>query len=131
MSTMTVYYYIILIVLVAWAGWRLWTDFQARRAAKYLNNDEFSKGLHDGQIVDLRERKDFNAGHVLGARSMPYSMFKTSYQQLRQDMPVYLYDQGKSLSRRAAVLLKKNGFTEIYILNHGFVRWDGKTKAAK
>ena len=38
---------------------------------------------------------------------MPYSMLKTTIGSLRKDQPVYLYDQKKALSIRAANLLRK------------------------
>ncbi|GMA54164.1 hypothetical protein GCM10025857_55210 [Alicyclobacillus contaminans] len=50
---------------------------------------------------------------------------------IRKDLPVYLYDTGKSLSVRAANKLRKNGYTDIYILKEGFNGWQGKKKSKK
>ena len=50
---------------------------------------------------------------------------------LRADLPVYLYDEGMTLSTQAASWLAKQGFQQVYILDGGFAKWTGKTKKAK
>ncbi|MGH2239503.1 rhodanese-like domain-containing protein, partial [Enterococcus faecalis] len=45
-----------------------------------------------------------------------------------KDQPVYLYDQMKALSIRAANLLRKNDYTDIYILKGGYDGWTAKVK---
>ncbi|UQS85303.1 rhodanese-like domain-containing protein [Apilactobacillus apisilvae] len=104
------------------------TRIRANRAANIINEEDFQKGSHRGQIVDLRETKDFDSGHILGARSMPYSTIKTFYGNIRSDMPVYLYDQGMNISMRTAIFLSKKGYKTIYILKSGYRNWNGKTK---
>ncbi len=68
--------------------------------------------MRKAQVIDVREKKVFDAGHILGARSVPYSTMRAYYQQIRKDLPVYLYDQGKTMSSRSAVLLKKSMVTK-------------------
>ena len=41
---------------------------------------------------------------------------------------IYLYEEGVSIAGRCAYRLKKNGYTNIYILKHGFEAWNGKVK---
>ena len=53
------------------------------------------------------------------------------YKRQRADMPIYLYDEGMTVSTQAAVYLNKHGFKQLYILKDGYVRWEGKTKKAK
>ncbi len=77
------------------------------------------------------KKKDFNAGHILGARNIPYSTLRAYYKGLRKDVPIYLYDQGKEMSTRAAIFLHKQGYNNISILKTGYNRWDGKTKKGK
>jgi hypothetical protein len=48
--------------------------------------------------------------------------------ELRKDQPIYLYEEGVSIAGRCAYRLKKNGYTNIYILKHGFDAWNGKVK---
>jgi rhodanese-related sulfurtransferase len=107
---------------------QLYLWWRGRRVAKLLENDDFRAGMHKAQIIDLREKSNFDSGHILGARNMPFSQFKVFKGSLRKDMPIYLYDQGKALSIRAAAQLYKLGYRKLYILKDGFERWDGKTK---
>lgn len=130
MSTMTLYTIILLILLVVFALWRLYGVYQRNQAAKLIDEKTFKEGMRKAQVIDVREKRDFDAGHILGARNIPYSTMRSFYQQIRKDLPVYLYDQGKEMSARAAILLKKNGYEDIYILKTGYSRWDGKTKKA-
>lgn len=123
---------IILIIILAWIlGVQLYTWLLGKKVAKIVEKDEFKAGMKKAQLIDLRELDSFKASHILGARNMPFSQFKLYQGSLRKDMPVYLYDQGKSISIRAAAKLHKVGFKEIVILNGGFAKWDGKIKKAK
>ena len=76
----------------------------------------------------VREKTEFDAGHILGARNIAYSAFKQRYQEIRKDQPIYLYDQNSMLSGRCAAILKKNGYKNIFILKGGYAGWDGKVK---
>jgi len=130
-SGWTVYTIVLIILIAVWGGWQLTTIIRRNRVAKLIDAETFEAGIRTAQVVDLREKKDFDAGHILGARNFPYSTFKGYHSQLRQDLPVYLYDQGKTLSTRAAIMLGKDGFKQIFILKNGYVRWEGKTKKTK
>ena len=130
-SGLTVSWLILLLILVVWGGWQLITVIRRNQIAKVIDEDTFQAGIRTAQVVDLREKKYFDAGHILGARSIPYSTFKAYHNQLRSDLPVYLYDQGKALSTRAALMLSKEGYDQIFILKTGYARWQGKTKKTK
>lgn len=127
-STMTLYTIVLLILLVIFGIWRLWGIYQRNQAATLIDEKAFQEGMRTAQVIDVREKKDFDAGHILGARNIPYSTMRSFYQQIRKDLPVYLYDQGKEMSARSAILLKKHGYGDIYILKTGYARWEGKTK---
>ncbi|KIS04114.1 rhodanese-like domain-containing protein [Paucilactobacillus wasatchensis] len=122
---------VIVLVVIAWLLNRLYQYAQRRRYANVLTEDEFTQGMHRAQIIDLREKNDFDRGHILGARNVPLSVMKQRYVEIRNDMPVYLYDQGMALSTRASVMLGKKGYTDISILKSGYARWNGKTKSKK
>ena len=76
-------------------------------------------------MIDVREKDTFDAGHILGAQHAIQHV-KTTIGSLRKDQPVYLYDQKKALSIRAANLLRKNGYTDIYILKAAMMAGLGK-----
>lgn len=101
---------------------------RSRRAAKLVDNQELKNAMHHAQIIDVREEDAFKNGHILGARNIPFSQFKMYIGGIRKDMPVYLYEQGKALALRCAIILKKEGFDNIFVLKGGYNKWDGKKK---
>ena len=128
MSILLVINGILLVIVLAMVFNELYLKIMVKRSAKMLTEEEFKETMRKAQVIDVREKDTFDAGHILGARSMPYSMLKTTIGSLRKDQPVYLYDQKKALSIRAANLLRKNGYTDIYILKGGYDGWTGKVK---
>ena len=62
---------------------------------------------------------------------MPYCQFIINKSCLGKDMPVYLYETGRTIATRAVVQLYKDGFRDLYILKSGYDRWDGKKKKSK
>lgn len=128
MSILWVINGILLVIVLAMVFNELYLKIMVKRSAKMLMEEEFKETMRKAQVIDVREKDTFDAGHILGARSMPYSMLKTTIGSLRKDQPVYLYDQKKALSIRAANLLRKNGYTDIYILKGGYDGWTGKVK---
>ncbi|EPI21709.1 rhodanese-like protein [Enterococcus faecalis] len=128
MSILWVINGILLVIVLAMVFNELYLKIMVKRSAKMLTEEEFKETMRKAQVIDVREKDTFDAGHILGARSMPYSMLKTTIGSLRKDQPVYLYDQKKALSIRVANLLRKNGYTDIYILKGGYDGWTGKVK---
>lgn len=124
----TVSWILLIVILVGWIGYTLFKGHQVKQVATYVDNDQFKSRERSAQVIDLREKNNFNSGHILGARNIPYSTLKNFYVQIRADLPVYLYDQGSTISKRAALFLAKNGYHKIYILKSGYQNWDGKEK---
>lgn len=122
---------VLLIIILAFAGVWLWNKIQAKSMGGELTNEEFKQGMRKAQIVDLREKAPFKRKHIDGARSLPYTMIKYNFSELRSDLPVYLYSDSLTVTLRAARFLKKKGFTSIHWLKGGFENWDGRTKVSK
>ncbi len=116
----------IVLALAAWIGFNYW---RLRRAATLLENEEFAAKIHGGQLIDLRDPAEFRRKHILGARNIPYEQLKQSLGAIRKDKPVLIYenDRGQRVTP-AALLLKKEGYQEIYILSYGLNDWNGKVK---
>lgn len=120
--------------LIAWAanwGWNKYRKARLKAVGGEIEPEVFESSMRKAQIIDLRERKDFDKGHILGARNMPYSVIKERMGELREDLPVYLYDAAGELSVPAASKLKKAGFEKVFFLKKGYQNWSGKTKAKK
>ncbi|CAH0345708.1 Sulfurtransferase [Bacillus sp. CECT 9360] len=85
-------------------------------------------GYRKAQLIDVREPNEFEAGHILGARNIPLTQLKTRLKELRTDKPIYLYCQSGLRSGRAAQMLHRKGYKELYHLKGGFKQWSGKIK---
>jgi rhodanese-related sulfurtransferase len=119
---------ILLVIILAMVGEFVWSYFRVKWAATVIDEETFRKGMRKAQVIDVRDKADFDAGHILGARNIPAGYMKQLGSSLRKDQPVYLYDKRRSMSGRAAITLKKQGFKDLFILKEGFDGWTGKVK---
>lgn len=116
----------VLLVLGAWMGFNYW---RLKQAATLLDNQAFADKMRGGQLIDLREPSDYRRKHILGARNIPYQQLKQSLGAIRKDKPVLLYENERGqLATPAALYLKKQGYTDIFILAQGLNAWTGKVK---
>ena len=118
-------------IVLAMAAWMGYNYLRIRRAAKIVDNTEFEALIRKGQLIDVREPAEFHRKHILGARNIPSSQLKSSLAALRKDKPILLYEnqRGQRVTN-AALYLKKQGFSEIYILSYGLDSWNGKVKTS-
>ncbi|MBA4535793.1 rhodanese-like domain-containing protein [Bacillus aquiflavi] len=123
--------YFLLILLGAIITYSLITWLYQRKIVKPLTEDEFRAGYRKAQLIDVRESNEFDAGHILGARNIPLSQMKIRLQEIRPDKPVYLYDHTGIRSGRAAQMLHRKGYKQLYYLQGGFKKWTGKIKKKK
>lgn len=126
---MVVNYYVLGAVVLAMILYFVITMLRLRKAVSNLTQEQFIEGYRKSQLIDVREPKEFEAGHILGARNIPYSQFRQRHNEIRPDKPVYLYDQNTGKSSRAALFLKKKGYTQLFQLQGGFRTWTGKVKS--
>ncbi len=131
MSFLTTINIFLLSIVLIYAVYKLYFFIMRKRTAKMLTQEEFQEKMRSAQVIDVREKEEFNRGHILGARSIPYTISKAHKEYLtaiRKDKPIYLYDNKVNMAIYMSKLLKKEGFTDIYILKDGYSGWTGKTK---
>ncbi|WP_420849961.1 rhodanese-like domain-containing protein [Psychrobacillus vulpis] len=116
----------IIVALLVYAGIQA---FRLKKAVTNLTQEKFIEGYRKAQLIDVREPKEFEAGHILGARNIPSSQLRQRFKEIRPDKPVYLYCQSGARSARAAMFLKKKGYTQLNQLQGGFRGWTGKIKS--
>lgn len=114
--------------VVIWGIYKLVNLLRYRKVAHALDNEAFKQDIRKAQLIDVREKDTFKRKHILGARNIPYSQLKQRQVELRHDQPIYLYDNGNRQSLKAALVLKKAGYTDLYYLKNGFEQWNGRTK---
>ncbi|WP_227521455.1 MULTISPECIES: rhodanese-like domain-containing protein [Bacillus] len=121
--------YVLLGITAAIIIYSIVTVLYQRKIITSLSEEEFRAGYRKAQLIDVREPKEFDGGHILGARNIPVSQFKMRMKEIRPDQPVYLYCQNTMRSGRAAHLLRRKGYKNLYQLKGGFKKWGGKIKA--
>lgn len=77
------------------------------------------------QIVDLRPDAAFVAGHIYGARSVPFTELDERHRDLRRDAALVLVDAGDGKGIGASNFLKNLGFSAVLTLEGGLASWPG------
>ncbi len=78
------------------------------------------------QLVDVRTSGEFQSGHIKKAININYmdaANFQKSFEKLNKDKPLYLYCRSGARSQKAARRLVEMGFSQIYDLKGGYMRW--------
>lgn len=76
-------------------------------------------------ILDVREAKDFAAGHLPRARNIPLKDLAGRVGELAKfkDKPVIVTDKGGTRAAAACRLLQKSGFSNVHHLKGGVTAW--------
>lgn len=125
------FFTLMIIAMLIYSLYQLFLWIQRKRSAKYMTADELKEYGRHIQLLDVREKAEYDAKHILGARNVPYTYLKQGLVDVRYDQPICLYDDYVFVSGRAAALLKKVGHKDIYILKGGLEEWTGKVKISK
>jgi len=78
------------------------------------------------QLVDVRTSKEYQGGHIKNALNIDFynaSNFAESFEKMDKSKPVYLYCRSGARSQKAARRLVDMGFSQIYDLKGGYMRW--------
>lgn len=81
---------------------------------------------HDAVFIDVREREEWDAGHIENARHLPLSALQKDsglFKPPEKGGCCVVYCQKGGRSRKAAEILLRAGFTNIYSLKGGYDAW--------
>lgn len=98
------------------------TEVQLKKAEDVIPQIE----REDWQLVDVRTPEEINRGYLKGTdHFFDYNStkFEKQVEILDKSRPVLLICRSGARSHRAAQLLVKKGFTEVYDLEGGLMRW--------
>ena len=80
----------------------------------------------DALVLDVREDKEFTAGHIPKARHIPLSALANRLTELEKfkHKPIVVNCRSGQRSARACSILKKNGFENAVNLAGGIMAWE-------
>ncbi len=78
------------------------------------------------QILDVRTPDEFSSDHIENAKNVNWlgSTFISDVQKMHKSVPVFVYCKSGGRSQKAAEKLNELGFTTIYQLEGGILKWE-------
>ncbi|HEY6407271.1 MAG TPA: rhodanese-like domain-containing protein [Ktedonobacteraceae bacterium] len=89
-----------------------------------MSIDELHTIYHDQAILDVRDKSEWDEGHIKGAKHVPYYFIEERYQELDSSMPLVVICAGGQRSTIACSLLQKHGFTQLLNVLGGMDTWN-------
>lgn len=72
-------------------------------------------------IIDVRERDEFQKGHLINAKNIPLSELRGRLDEVPTDQPVYLYCRTGQRSYNAIMALQHRGFDNVVNISGSFL----------
>ena len=97
------------------------------RKMKSISAAEFQtvKQSEEVVLIDVREKDEYQVGHIPGADNFPLSELATTYTNLEKNQPYYVVCQAGGRSGRACEFLEAEGFDVINVTG-GMNEWQGE-----
>jgi len=103
------------------------SNTQQNEVIQVLSSEAFKAQIENKnvQLIDVRTPKEFESGHIKNAKNIDFysEEFKVEFNKLDKEKAVYVYCRSGSRSRQSANKLAAMGFTEIYDLKGGILKY--------
>jgi rhodanese-related sulfurtransferase len=98
---------------------------RARGSTSIGNNDAIRLQNSGALLLDVRDAKDYEAGHIIEARNIAAAEIASRVDSLKKfkEKPVIVYCDGGFTSAGAARALRASGFTKVVTLSGGLNSW--------
>lgn len=108
---------------------------QTSKAVQTLDTGKFAEKLkttENPQLLDVRTPEEYSTGHIGNAVNMNWNGddFVANAEKLDKSKPVFVYCKVGGRSAQAADKLAGMGFTEIYNLDGGIMKWNAAANNA-
>jgi len=102
------------------------TDFPNTKVPKISPQElwEQLRGQAPPRIIDVREPREYQRGHIPQAESMPLSRIIAAPALISRNSPVVFVCRSGRRSIRMAALLTSQGFDQVFILRGGILAWE-------
>ena len=95
-----------------------------------LSSDDLDAAMNankEWQLIDLRESREFAAGHIKLALNRPLGDLKNNLAQISEDKDIVLIDLNGTRSEAAWQVLVENGYdqSKVKVLTGGMLQWNG------
>ena len=93
-------------------------EVDTREAVQLINHQ-------DALILDVRDDSEYAAGHLPNSKHVPSEKIEERWTELEKfkDKPIVVIYQGGVRSNRPSLVLKKNGFSQVFNLMGGIDAW--------
>jgi thioredoxin len=104
------------------------STFAQNSTTVQVGSEEFNQLISksEGVLLDVRTEREFQNGHIENSGKLNFYAidFRQRLLLLPKDQPVYLYCNTGWRSNIAASFLIRNGYTQVYNLEHGIMEWE-------
>jgi len=115
-------------VAVVSGGMLLWQSFGSRLSGfSQVGTAEATRLINDDALVlDVREDKEWAAGHIPNAKHIPLGELSKRISELEKykGKPIVVSCRSGHRSASACRTLKKNGFAQAHNLTGGIIAWE-------
>lgn len=111
----------------------VYLGFYSFSHAQVLSVEVFEKKYSEStgaQLIDVRTSGEYGGGHLPKATNIDYrgADFQEKIKTLDKTKPVFVYCLSGGRSAAATEALRKSGFSQVYDLQGGYLKWTTKMK---
>lgn len=110
---------IVLLALLAWDS--------SHKAGPKVSTHEATRLINQNNalVLDIREKADFKAGHLVDSVNIPNSQVGNRISELEKHKsdPIIVVCKTGQTASAASKTLKDNGFAQVYRLSGGIMEW--------
>lgn len=116
---------LLILVVAVMSGVMLLFPNLSKRGGNLINANEVVQQINQRQaiLIDIRKAESYKAGHIPQARNIPTEDLISKTEKIAKDKPIIVVcDTGRNAQRSVADL-RKQGFTDVSVLEGGLVAW--------